>query len=791
MKISEQWLREYLDTDAATQTIADTLTQTGIEVESVTPVAEKFSGVVVGRLISFEKHPDADRLNVCQVDVGQGEPLTIVCGATNLRADMKVPAALVGAVLPQNFKITKSKLRGVFSHGMLCSARELTLADDADGILDLPQDAPIGADVWDYFQLSDCMLDLSITPNRGDCLSVYGVARELSATLASSQLKILSIAAIQQTVSDVLPVAIDAPLACPHYLGRIIKQIRTNVATPPWMQERLKRSGLKSIHPVVDIMNYVMLEIGQPLHAFDRATLSGGIHVRMAQPGETITLLNDRTIKLNAQTLIIADDKQPLAIAGVMGGASSSVTPETQDIFIESAYFLPSVSALSRQDFHLTSDSAYRFERGVDFTLPPKAIERATQLVLEIVGGEAGPLINKTASLPAEKTRFLRLNRVHRLLGFELSIETIESILERLSFSYQKKTDGWQVTIPSYRTDIAIEEDLIEEVVRLYGYNNVPAILPGAALRCSSASSLTNLQETLVSLGYQEAITYSFVSDALQALFDAQYTPKALVNPITSDMNVMRTSLWPGLIGALQYNQNRQQSRVRLFETGVRFIPEHDSKGDTIREETVFSGLINGAALPEQWGSATRHADYFDLKGDVEHLLQMIGLPSSFDYRATSHPALHPGQSAAIYQGETCLGLMGMLHPSIAQKLDLIGPVLLFECLIAPFLVPRVRILTEQSPFPAIRRDIAIIVNQTVPQQTIQDTIKGVGVAWLTEANVFDVYCGQGIPPHQKSVALSLTLQHPSRTLLDEEVTGIIAQVVSALEERCSASLRR
>ncbi len=794
MKLSELWLREWIDSALTTDDIAQKLTLCGVEVESLMPVAEKFSNVVIAQVISVEKHPEADRLQVCQVNVGQAEPLTIVCGATNVKPQMKVPAALAGAVLPNNIKITRSKLRGVVSNGMLCSGRELTLTEDSNGILELPQDVPIGHDVWDFLKLSDRVLDVAIAPNRGDCLSVKGMAREIAA-ITDCRLKNPTSSSIKSTVPDKLSVTLQAASECPRYAGRVLTQVKADAMTPIWLQERLRRSGIRYINPIVDVMNYVMLEIGQPMHAFDLQKISGNIQVRFATPAEKLTLLDNQQVSLNQQTLVIADDTKPLAIAGVMGGLDSGVTLQTRSVFLESAFFQPQCIARTRQQYNLGSESSHRFERGIDPTLQVNALERATELLLEIVGGQAGPIVDVTQAnySPRQTTLSLRAARVPKILGFTIEDAMVETLLKRLNFTCKKNSIGWEVTVPVYRSDMALEVDLIEEIIRLYGYEKIPLRQAIAPLqlhgRVNTPMDLSLFRRTLCDLGYHEAITYSFVNPKHQQLFDPACSPKTLINPLTIEMSVMRTNLWPGLVQALLYNQNRQQPRVRLFETGLRFVPQSKAEGG-FAQQKVISGLVSGTALPEQWGVKAREVDFFDLKGDLLYLIDLTKCAHEFHFKPGVHAALHPGQMAEIWRGERYVGVLGALHPSIAQELDLTTHVLLFELLLDDWVSTSVPHAVELSKFPEIRRDIAIYVDQTVPSQLIQDTILEVGGELLQEVNVFDVYQGKGVPLDKKSIALALTLQHTSRTLLDEEVAGIINNVVSALKQRFSAELR-
>lgn len=793
MKLSEQWLYEWVEQNASREALSSKLTMAGLEVEAVFPVAEDFSSVVVAEVVTVEKHPEADRLKVCQVNTGNpSECITIVCGASNVRPGLKVPAALVGAKLPNNLKITRSKLRNVVSNGMLCSARELGMAEDSHGLLELPGDAPVGMDIRDYLGLSDYVFDISITPNRGDCLSVKGLAKEVAA-LTEAALKTQEPCAVKPSIDASLKVVIEVPEDCPRYVGRVIKNLKPEAVTPMWMQERLRRSGIRCIHPIVDVTNYVMLELGQPMHAFDLGKINNKIIVRKAKPAETLVTLDAELLELSSDVMVIADENTPIAIAGVMGGLDSGVSLSTQDVFLESAYFNAKSVAYAARKFNLSSDAAYRFERGIDPLGQVEALERATQLILHIAGGEAGPLVevSHVASLPAPAVIFLDANKMHRLLGVVITDAEVESIFSRLGFSWAKEGHGWQVTVPARRSDVTCDVDLIEEVIRLHGYEKLPVETTHAALEPTfapiSTVGLTSLKQRCANLGYQEVITYSFVDKALQHQFDPYHEPKALLNPISADMAVMRTSLWPGLVGAYLHNQNRQQSRVRLFETGLRFI-QNDLTG--LRQENMLAGLISGAALPEQWGVAPRPADFFDLKGDLERLLDLVGPAKAFEYRPAQHPALHPGQTADIYRNDICLGRFGAIHPELRESLGLIHHVFLFELNVDHLTVSLPKKYQEISKFPEIRRDIAIFVDQTVPAQAIQDTILGIGDELIKDVTLFDVYQGKGVAVHQKSIALALTLQHCSRTLVDDEVAETMGRVISVLKERFAAELR-
>lgn len=791
MKVSEIWLREWVNPALTREELCAQLTMAGLEVDELAPVAEEFTGVVVGKILSIEKHPEADRLNICSVDVGGGNPLTIVCGAKNVKVGMKVPAALEGAVLANKVKIILSQIRGVTSQGMLCSAKELGLSEQSEGLLQLPNNAVLGENIWEYLKLTDYVIDVAITPNRGDCLSLLGLAKEIAA-LNECALHIPNISPIKPSIDDTLKVTVQKSTECPRYVGRIIRDVKADTTTPMWMQERLRRSGLRSISPVVDVMNYVMLELGQPMHAFDLKQISDEIVVRMAKDNEELALLDGQTVKLSNDTLVIADKSKPLAIAGVMGGLDSGVTLLTQDIFLESAYFQPTIIGKTGRSYGLGSDSSYRFERGIDPTIQVLAIERATELLLEIVGGKPGPVIEVTNQeyLPQPAKINLRKERVAKILGLVISDRDIEKIMQRLGFSSDKIAEGWEVTVPARRSDITIEVDLIEEIARLYGYDKLPLLQAASSLtinpRPETQINLAAVRHVLCDLGYNEVVTYSFIDKKLQSLFDPELKPVELVNPISADMAVMRTNLWPGLVNTLIYNQNRQQSRVRLFEVGLRFIPE----GSALLQQRMLSGLISGSAFPEQWGIPNREIDFFDLKGDLLNVFKLTLSPEEFTFKPCAHPALHPGQSAEIYRSGKLFGLIGVLHPSIKQSLDIQSKVIVFELALDQLDVARLPHFTEISKFPEIRRDIAILVDQAVPAAVIQDTISEVAGELLKDLNIFDIYQGKGIAQDRKSVALALTLQHASRTLRDEEVAELLERIIDALKDRFAAELR-
>ena len=790
MKFSEYWLREWVNPPLSTKELVQHLTMAGLEVESITPVAPFFDKVIVGEIVSIAKHPEADNLTICQVNEGRST-LNIVCGANNVQVGMRVPTALIGAKLP-GVQVKKTKLRGISSEGMLCSAQELGLADTSDGIMSLPQELPLGQDFRHLLHLDDVCIEIALTPNRGDCLSIAGIAREI-ATLTSSPIKASAYAPVVASISDQFPIEVLHTQACPHYVGRIIKHINPLSSTPFWMQERLRRSGLRSIHPVVDVTNYVLLELGQPLHAFDLSHLTGGIQVRMAKEGESLTLLDGRTLSLDQQTLVIADHRQALALAGIMGGLNSGVTSITTDILLESAFFSPQTLAGCARKYGLQTDASYRFERGVDPFLQQQAIERATELLLQIVGGQAAPIVEVSdpTTLPHSPSITLRHSRIQKLLGYPLDPIQVEKILTSLKMDVEEcDQHTWQVSPPSFRFDLNIEHDLIEELARVYGYNHLPSHPPHSKLLMSARDELPSdqLQTVLVQRGYQEAITYSFVDPLLQAKINPHIESISLANPIASDMSVMRTTLWTGLIQALCYNQKRQQSRVRLFEIGLRFIW---SKEQGVQQEKVIAGLASGSCFPEQWGVKTSPMDFFDLKSDIEALLNLQKTEKIYPFKPDIHPALHPGQTAAIYHGQEQIGLCGALHPNLVQILEVTPPVYLFELKLAPLVQYYLPKFKEVSKYPSIRRDLAMVVAESISVTQLFDCIRQNATDLLVELCLFDVYRNEKLEQGKKSVAIGLIFQAFSRNLIESEIEIIIGQIVNILEQQLGAQLRK
>ncbi|MFG0672013.1 phenylalanine--tRNA ligase subunit beta [Pseudomonas sp. xss_1] len=793
MKFSEQWLRGWVNPQVSRDELVARLSMAGLEVDSVTPAAGQFSGIVVGEILATEQHPDADKLRVCQVSNGQ-ETFQVVCGAPNARPGIKIPFAMIGAELPGDFKIKKAKLRGVESFGMLCSAAELQISEENDGLLELASDAPVGEDIRQYLSLDDASIEIGLTPNRGDCLSIAGLARDVSALYDVPVTRPL-VPAVAAAHDEVRPVEVQAPAACPRYLGRVIRNVDLSKPTPLWMVERLRRSDVRSIDAAVDITNYVMLELGQPMHAFDLAEINGGIRVRMAEEGEKLVLLDGQEVALRADTLVIADHTRALAIAGVMGGEHSGVdTAKTRDLFLESAFFEPISVAGKARSYGLHTDASHRYERGVDSQLAREAMERATALLLEVVGGEAGPIVEAVSEqhLPSIAPVTLRAERVAQMLGMEMDPAQVEQLLNNLGLATQADGAGqWTVNVPSHRFDISLEVDLIEELARLYGYNNLPVRYPQARLapqaRPETRGELPNLRRLLVARGYQEAITYSFIDPKLFELFSPGVEPLLLANPISSDMAAMRASLWPGLVKAVQHNLNRQQDRVRLFESGLRFVGQLGN----LAQEPMIAGVVTGSRLPEGWANGRDTIDFFDVKADVEALLGHSGALDDFTFVAGKHPALHPGQTAEIQREGKVVGYLGALHPELAKALDLDRQVFVFELVLADVVEGRLPKFSELSKFPETRRDLALIAGRDVASQDVLDVIRDNAGEWLTDLRLFDVYQGKGIDPDRKSLAVGLTWQHPSRTLNDDEVNTTLHTILTSLEQRLNTTLRK
>jgi phenylalanyl-tRNA synthetase beta chain len=791
MKISETWLREWVDPELDLTALAHRLTMLGLEVDSVEAVAPALDSVVVGKVLEVVQHPNADRLSVCSVDVGQAQPLSIVCGAKNVRAGECYPAALIGATLPGGLKIKRSKLRGEVSEGMLCSGVELGIGESADGILPLGEALQPGTSITAALNLNDHVIDIDLTPNRADCFCVLGIARDIAASeqIAFTQPQVPVVAAETKVT---FPLELTPKAGCARFCGRVIEGMDPQAETPLWMRERLRRSGIRAISPVVDVTNFVMLELGQPMHGYDLAKLSGGLVTRRAKADEELVLLDGQTVTLDPEVLVIADMSGAVAIAGIMGGNKTAVDEQTTAVFLESAFFDRDVIAGRARRFGLHTDASVRFERGVDPQNQARAIERATNLLLEICGGKPGPLVevSHTDEIPVPAPVILRQQRLAEVLGIEIAPAEVRALLEGLQLDIQDTPDGWSVTAPSARFDIEREVDLIEEVVRLYGYDRIVPI-PGETRTIlgavtESAIPLERLRTTLVARGYQEAITYSFVGQELDAVFATGSEALALSNPISSELSVMRQSLWPGLITALKRNLSRQHNRVRLFESGVRFIQE----ANEIQEENVISGLACGAVLPEQWGESSRDADMFDIKSDLQGLFSLTGAGCEFIFAAAIHPALRPGRTAQVSRNGAGIGWVGELHPALVKKFGLTSAPILFELALKPMVAAKITSFMPISKFPAVRRDIAVIISSDIPVNDLEQAAREAAGAKLREAVIFDVYVGKNIETGSKSVALGLILQETSRTLTEADVDEIMHAVIDRLSRDFNATIR-
>lgn len=791
MKFSEKWLREWVDPPLDTAELAHRLTMIGHEVDAIEPQGQALEGVVVGEVLAVRKHPDADRLSVCQVSTGTGETIEVVCGAPNVRAGMKSPFAPTGTCLPNGVKLRRAKIRGVVSNGMLCSAIEIGLGDESDGIVDLPEDAPVGQPLSDYLGLPDVSLDLDLTPNRGDCFSVRGIARDVAA-MASVPMTEPSFTPIGATIADSHHVELVYPAGCPRFAARVIRGIDSTAASPLWLQERLRRSGLRSISPVVDVTNYVMMELGQPLHAYDLARLRGPVRARLADAREQLTLLDGRSVELDPATLVIADDSGPIGMAGVMGGLSTAVNDDTTDIFLEAAYFTPQTMAGVARRYGMHTDASMRFERGVDPQLPPRAIERATELLLAIAGGSAGPLADTKSErhLPVNEPLRLRQSRLQRILGLGIPDDRVTRILHDLGFSTTAEPGGWLVEVPAFRFDIDIEDALVEEVARIYGYDEIPEVNAiGETVLATATEAVVGLEqvaETLIARDYQEVITYSFVDEKINGLVTGAKSSLVLRNPISTDMAVMRGSVWPGLITAASANVARQQERVRIFEIGKTYHGSPDAPVEVVR----VSGLATGPVVEQQWGSALQAVDYFDVKRDVEVLLERTGVAQEFEFVAAEHAVLQPGQTAEILRRGTLVGIVGRLHPTVARDYGLDKGALLFELDAAKAFAAQVPAAEPISRYPAIRRDIAVVVKNDLTAAQLRTAVESVSPALIRSVRIFDVYHGSGIEAGLKSIALSLILQETSRTLTDEDADTVMSAVLRKLQQDFGAELR-
>ncbi|MGP5175072.1 phenylalanine--tRNA ligase subunit beta [Psychrobacter immobilis] len=802
MKISEQWLRQWVNPNNSSEQLAEQLTMAGLEIDDRYAVARTFSGVVVGEVISVEQHPDADKLRVTQVNIGAAEPLRIVCGAPNVTVGMRAPVATVGAVLPSDdkkgFTIKNGNLRGVDSNGMLCGASEIDLVDSIDGLLELPADAPIGMDIREYLGLDNQILDISITPNRGDCFSVRGIAREISVIndLPMQLPEISTNVVVTDNGADTATpaVTVSAIEACPRYLLQSISNIDRSIDTPKWMQDALVQSGLRSHNFLVDVTNYVLMELGQPLHAFDADTIEGDIVVRLAQPEETIVLLNEQTITLTGDELLIADDKGALALAGIMGGQRSSVTDSTTNIVVESAFFGQLAIAARARRFGLHTDASQRFERGVDFELPELALARAVDLITSVTGGQAGQIVKAESSehLPARAPITLPVAKVRDVIGIEIEPAVMVRILTQLGFEVAQQADSLICTPPSYRFDMSIKEDLIEEIARIYGYDHIPSVLPHlqVSMDYDDTADLTHqMKLALVDNGYMEAISFSFSDAKIEALLDDKALGEvlALANPISSDLAVMRRTLLSSLLPCVQYNLNRQQPRVRFFETGLSFV------GQSISElvQTPSIALVAVGDVWDEQAYQNRALDFYDLKHDIEQLLPAQMDSARIRYERSELAFLHPGQSAKLYIDDEYIGWLGQLHPNMAKQLDL-PATWVAQLSLAPLLTlaREQHTITTPSKFPQVRRDIAILVDSEISLQTLESTIRAAAGELLSDLWLFDVYQGDKVPAGQRSLAFALIWQDKAQTLSDEAIKTATDKVVQALTEQHAAKLR-
>lgn len=792
MRVSEAWLRNYVNPDLDTDQLVSQLTMAGLEVDSITPAAADFKGVLIGEIITAEPHPEADRLQICQVNIQAEKPLQIVCGAPNARVGLRAPLAVEGALLPGGLKISRTELRGITSEGMLCSAKELGIDDGTNGLLELPASAPLGLNIRDFLGLDDNVIEVDLTPNRADCLSMEGIAREVALLNTLDLSKGSEQQAVAVSCDNKLPVELEAPAACPRYLGRYIKGINRSQETPHWLKERLRRSGIRSLDPVVDVTNYVLIELGQPLHAFDADQVDGGIVVRMARPGEKIALLNGQELELHEDALVIADHNKPLALAGIMGGSESAVSENTRDIFLESAFFTPTLIAGKARRYGLNTDSSHRYERGVDPDLQLRAIERASQLIMEIAGGSAGPIqhVVNQEHLPKRDTILVRRSRISRILGLEIEPDRINDILTRLNFSPRPTEEGWLITPPGFRFDISIEADIIEEIGRVYGYNHLPRKYPTVPIAMAEESeqqlNLDRVKDQLVDRGYQEAITYSFVEPGLQQLIEPEIPHLALKNPISNELSIMRTTLWTGLLDTAIKNTNRQHNRIRLFESGLKFTRNTDG----IEQKPSIAGLAIGSVYPEQWGEGSKGVDFYDIKGDIEALVALTGRSQELEFIPGRHSALHPGQTAEIRLDGAFIGWVGMLHPRLEKELGFEQKLFLFELDQEKLLSRKVPKFKTLSRFPQMRRDIAVIVDETVKVADLVQSVRGQSGEILREIILFDVYRGTGVEPGRKSIALGLIWQDNAETLTDSRVDEAVSKAVLNLTREFDAHLR-
>jgi phenylalanyl-tRNA synthetase beta chain len=794
MIFSEQWLREWVSPELETQQLIDELTMAGLEVDGSMPVARQCSGIVVGLVESVEPHPDADKLSLCSVSDGE-KSFQVVCGAPNVRAGIKVPFAKLGAKIIESadakpFKIKKAKIRGIESNGMLCSGEELGLEESSDGLLELHKSASVGEDIRSSLKLDDTSIELDLTPNRGDCLGMIGLAREVG-VIARKDVAPLDFPTPIESISDKFDVRITAKDACPRYLGRVIKNINLNSESPLWMKEKLRRCGLRSIDPVVDVTNYVLMELGQPMHAFDLANLEGHIDVRFAKQNEKLVLLDGKEVELTPDTLLIADAKKAVAMAGIMGGMATAVSDQTQHVFLECAFFAPLAVAGKARAYGMHTDASHRYERGVDYQLQQIAMHRATELLLAICGGEAGPIIEAIGHLPESNEVSLKYSSISSLLGIQMEQEEVRDILGRLGFGFADD-DGevLTVSVPSYRFDVSIEADLIEELARIYGYNNLPQTggLGNQSLssKPESRTELGQIRQQLVALGYQEVVTYSFIEPSLADTLFPDQPGVSLQNPISADMAVMRTSILPGLITTLKYNESRQIERIRIFESGLVF----QGSGEEITQRAMLAGLVSGKKMPINWNNNKDLSDFYDLKGDIELLLALGLEPDRYTFVAADYACFHSGQCARIESNGAIVGHIGALHPAMRRKLGITGNCYMFEVELAPLQERRLPAASALSKFPEVSRDLAILIGRSYASADVLANVRENAGEHLTDLRIFDVYQGDAVAKDKKSIALGLTWQHPSRTLSEDDINTIINKCVNGLQDKFNANLR-
>jgi phenylalanyl-tRNA synthetase beta chain len=810
MQFPESWLRAFCNPPLTSQQLADTLTMAGLEVEELEPVAPPFTKIVVGEIKEAVQHPNADRLRVCQVDVGQGSLLNIVCGAPNARVGIKVPCALVGAELPPGedgkpFQIKLGKLRGVESQGMLCSARELKLSEDHGGLLELPADAPVGRDIREQLALDDMLFTLKLTPNLAHCLSVYGIAREVSA-LTGTPLSEPAFPEVDAPLQDRLPVRVEAPDLCGRFTGRIVRGVNTKATTPAWMVERLARCGQRSVSPLVDISNYVMFELGRPSHIFDLDKIHGGLQVRWGRGGESLKLLNGNTVSVDAQVGVIADDQSVESLAGIMGGDATAVSDDTQNIYIEAAFWWPKAIAGRSRRYNFSTDAGHRFERGVDPSTTREHVERITQLVLDICGGQAAVLDDQVVQLPAPKPVSLRVARAAKVIGMPIDQAQCAGALRRLGLPVEEGDGVLTVMPPAFRFDLQIEEDLIEEVARIVGYEKLPDTPPlapiTAKIRTEARRGPFAVRRSLAQLGYQETINFSFVEERWERELAGNADPIRLLNPIASQMSVMRSSLLGSLLSVLKFNLDRRGDRVRLFEVGRVFfkdaaVSESDTTVAGFRQPMRVAGLAYGGAAALQWGTPDRAVDFFDAKGDVEALLA----PRKPEFKVAEHPAMHPGRCAGVWLDGRCIGHVGELHPQWRQGYDVAQAPVLFELELDAVLARPVPAYQGVSRHQAVERDLAIVVKESVTHAAVLDAIRSPGNPWLRDVVLFDVYrpkkqavtegaSAASLAPDEKSLAVRLVLNRDDATLTEEDIEATVTAAVDAVAQRVAGRLR-